>query len=525
MTHTQRREGSAFSWRAPIGLTDQYIARIQNLTQSVHSDYLKSEFLTKFVSSDTEPADVRRNAAIRKWLATEMENDATEDRLLTTHEDYHILPRVSWSRFTDWCRAYIRDIIGETPPVESLFGRFSGGASTSRSRAVSTPAGKYVGQAHVTASALPIFVDLVDEFPGWLNAQNPLLLEVVRGNVLFTVPKKTDIDRVACKEPDVNMFLQKGVGSFFRSCLRRSGINLNDQLVNRSLAQIGSRDGTLATLDLSSASDSVTTELVFQLLPETWFTLLDNLRCRVTVIDGVEHRNRMFSSMGNGFTFELESLLFYVLARATAYFTGTPGIISVYGDDIICPTEMSDLLSFVLGWCGFQVNPDKSHTTGPVRESCGGHYWNGVDITPFYLKAPFDDLPSVIHAANQLREWGGLQGLDAGHYRFIFDEEIGDLWRWLVGHIPEGFGGGGDTSFKYQLASTDLPKHRLVPNRKRKRAGPGGYYHWLNVTLGRANPSPDAVVTSSLSSETGTLRRRRAPLHGERTSLLFPWEL
>lgn len=512
-------------WDLPKDLTDQYFSRIEKFTKSVHSDYLKREYREKFVSRDTAPALVRRNAALRKWLATEQENDATEHRLINTHEDFNILPRVTWCRFTDWCRDHIAAILGGLlPPVESYLGSFSGGASTSRSRAASYPASKYVGQAHITADALPYFLNLVEEMPGWLNAQNRLLIKVVSGNAFFTVPKKTDIDRVACKEPDLNMFLQKGVGDHLRGCLRRTGINLNDQSINQSLARVGSIDGSLATLDLSSASDSVTRELVFQLLPVNWFTLLDSIRCRVTIIDGAEHRNVMFSSMGNGFTFELESLLFLVIARAVAYFTGTRGRISVYGDDIICPTEMSDLLSFVLGWCGFSVNPDKSHTTGPIRESCGGHYYEGVDVTPFYVKQPIETVTDLIHAANQLREWGGLSGLECGHYSYIYDEEIADTWLWLVSHLPDGLGGGYDTSFKFQLVDWSTPKWRIATEKKTKPVGAGGYYHWLNVTHRRANPS-DGIETSLLTRENGKIRLRRARSHSVRPSTCFPWEV
>ena len=199
-------------------------------------------------------------------------------------------------------------------------------------------------------------------------------LSEVKGNVLFTVPKKTDIDRCACKEPDINMFLQKGVGNHIRSRLRKHAINLNDQSRNRRLAQEGSVAlGQLATIDLSSASDSISIEVVRLLLPNEWFEYLNDIRSHFTEIDGENHRLEMFSSMGNGFTFELESLIFFVLCRAVQYFTGTPGVLSVYGDDIVLPSEIFYDAEFVLRKFGFSVNSDKSFHTGPFRESCGGH--------------------------------------------------------------------------------------------------------------------------------------------------------
>lgn len=486
----------------PNDLTFQLEQRVMSLLPSVKTDYLKEQLLSKFVSRETDPPEVRRTRAINKWLATERENEATNDRLLTTPGDFKIINQVKYDRFMDWCRDLTRDIIGDTPPLDALIGLFSGGASTSRPRTSSQTSKKYLGEAHATATCAELFSTIVDEMPGWLAVDDPLVIKEVVGNVMFTVPKKTDIDRCACKEPDLNMFIQKGVGSFFRKALRKQGINLNDQSINRSLAREGSLTGKLSTLDLSSASDSVTRELVFQILPVTWFTLLDSVRCQVTVIDGEEHQNHMFSSMGNGFTFELESLLFYVLARAVAYFTGTRGVVSVYGDDIICSSDMSAQLIDVLEYVGFSTNIDKSHVSGPFRESCGGHYHNGVDITPFYVKEPISSLDQIIDVANKLRKWSEIEGLA------VLNPEAEEIWLWLKSFVPSCLWGGGDTSFKYQLASNDAPESRLVEEMKTHDAGIGGYYHWLNTTWARNAPS-EGVKTSSFSTSLNKLRIRR----------------
>lgn len=498
-----RNKSKAFSMDLPYDLTTQLVDKVSALQSSVKADYLKEKMLSKFVSDDTDPPIVRRNRAIFKWLCAEQDNEATNDRLLLTHEEYNILPRVAYGRFVEWCREAIRDIIGDSPPVEALIGSFSGGASTSRPRTKSHPAFKYAGKAHITPRCLEWWNLLGDEAPGWLGEQGILLIEEVPGNVLFTVPKKTDIDRVACKEPDLNMFIQKGVGTYFRKCLRRAGINLNDQSRNQSLARLGSVTGKLATLDLSSASDSVTTELVFQLLPETWYTLLDASRCHITVIDGDEHRNHMFSSMGNGFTFELESLLFFVISRAVAHFTNTRGVVSVYGDDIICNSDMAQDLVVVLNYFGFQVNLDKSYFEGPFRESCGGHYHDGFDITPFYIGEPIRRMDDLIDVANKLRRWAHSP------YFGVLDPEVEEIWLWLKGHIPRCLWGGVDLSFKYQLVSRDTPEMRLAEEVKRTGTGIGGYFHWLNATWDREGTS-DGVATSRRSANLGRYRLKRS---------------
>lgn len=475
----RRRSQPCANTKMPEGLTEELRQRLLQLRSFPKGDYLKSEAFSKFVSSETDPASVRRQRAINKWLATEAENEATNDRLLITPREHIVVPGVTFGEIVDYCQSLVERIIGATAPVEALLGTFSGGASTSRSRTESHPASKFLGQADVTARCLELFETLVPEMPGWLADGGVLDYQVVPGNVMFTVPKKTDIDRCACKEPDLNMFIQKGIGSHFRDCLLRIGINLNDQSINRSLARSGSLTGDLATLDLSSASDSVSIELVSLLLPECWYTLLDSARSHVTVIDGEEHRNHMWSSMGNGFTFELESLLFYVLTRAACAFTKTRGRVSVYGDDIICPTAAVPTVIAILEWFGFQVNLDKSHYTGEFRESCGGHYLSGRDITPFYVKAPVETLVDVIDVANKLRRWALIEDYS------ILDPEVYDIWVWLRDLVPTHLWGGEDTSFKYRLVSPHIGRSRLVEKTKRVPNGDGGYFHWLNATWRR----------------------------------------
>jgi len=187
--------------KMPEDLTEQLRLRLLALRSFPKGDYLKTEVFSKFVSSETDPAEVRRLRAITKWLAVERDNEATNDRLFLTPEDFQILPRVSYGDFISFCRDIIRDIIGDTAPVEALIGSFSGGASTSRSRTSSYPASKYLGKAHVTSRCLDLFSDISDEMPGWLGDGTVIDPVIVPGNVMFTVPKKTDIDRCACKSP------------------------------------------------------------------------------------------------------------------------------------------------------------------------------------------------------------------------------------------------------------------------------------------------------------------------------------
>jgi hypothetical protein len=96
--------------------------------------------------------------------------------------------------------------------------------------------------------------------------------------------------------------------------------------------------------------------------------------------------------MGNGYTFELESLIFYGLVYGVCLESGCDTKdISVYGDDIIIPAHLTPLLFEVLDWYGFEVNSEKSYWFGPFRESCGADWFQGNDIRPFYLKERIND--------------------------------------------------------------------------------------------------------------------------------------
>jgi len=430
------------------------------------------------VSSDTLPADLRRKAAVDKWLATEIRNEETNERLSTINEEYNILPRVTYARFMDSVRHYVKMVIGEVPSVETLNGGFSGGASTSRARVHGHPARKYLGKADVTARALPWAELLLEESPLWREFRDGEQFSVVEGNVLFTVPKTSEIDRVACKEPDLNMYLQRGVGNFIRRRLRLFGIDLNNQSRNAAAAKEGSRTGDLATIDLSSASDSISRELVFQSVSPFWFTLLDDLRCDRTIVDGEVHVNEMFSSMGNGFTFELESLLFWAIAKATAHFAGDKtDVILVYGDDIVVPSDWAPRLIYALSVLGFRTNESKTFFTGPFRESCGGHYYAGLDVTPFYIRKPVARLVDCIHVCNQIRKWS-TSGIG------ILWDDLEELWEILSQYIPKCFWGGVDVNDKSRLVSYWRPNkaRKLLPDDgESSSTALGGYLLWLNT--------------------------------------------
>jgi hypothetical protein len=169
-------------------------------------------------------------------------------------------------------------------------------------------------------------------------------VKLVKGNSIITVPKNYKTDRTIAKEPCMNIYIQKGIGRCIRKRLKRVGIDLDDQKRNQEGARIGSLDGSLATIDLSMASDTVALELVSFLLPNDWWWALEQCRSPVGVLPSGELvAYQKISSMGNGFTFELESLLFWAICQqvACSNINETDCRILVYGDDIVVPTDQA----------------------------------------------------------------------------------------------------------------------------------------------------------------------------------------
>lgn len=484
---------------------DQYLADLF----SFKSAYLHHEVMSKYNGEGTTSPRIRRERAINKWLATEERNRSTNLRILTRRTAFRRNDGSSLSstQVLNCAYRFIRGVIGDVPPTR-VFGSFTEGASTSTTRAPGSAARKYTQQSHVTDEALTaVYPILLDNATGWFiphlrSHGDPL---AVIGNVMFTVPKNTEIDRVACKEPDLNLWCQKAYGNYIRGRLRGVGIDLNDQTRNQRLAYEGSVTGGYATIDLSSASDSVTRALVARLLPRAWYTLLDSLRSQRTVIDGQVHRNWMFSSMGNGFTFELESLIFWGLCKSVAYLTNTRGRLLVYGDDIIVPTGIARTIVQVLGFCGFVTNSKKTFLSGPFRESCGAHWYAGNDVKPFYLRAPIRIVPDLIRILNQMRRWIDIHEATAdaectsADLRFVKAK----WYKLAKDHVDRRLWGGRDLGRTDILVTRHQPgTHRVcVTYRHLKALEEELIDGLLWQTLSDGSP-PVSITYSSLSGNT-----------------------
>lgn len=249
-----------------------------------------------------------------------------------------------------------------------------------------------------TPEALPYARMMVESSSCWMRLNAVVNWEeltftlpyvTAEGNRITFVPKDARTLRTIAIEPALNVCLQLGVHSYLAKRLSAFGNPIDDQSINQRLAQMGALlplGSSYATIDLSQASDSVSTELVRWLLPSDWFSLLDDLRCKTgSLKEGSSIVYEKFSSMGNGFTFALETLIFWALARAVNTVSGGE-VSSVYGDDIIVDDASALLLTEILKFCGFSVNSEKTFYHGPFRESCGADWHTAQRVTPQYLR-------------------------------------------------------------------------------------------------------------------------------------------
>lgn len=334
-------------------------------------------------------------------------------------------------------RRKIEYVLGSSPDIGRIaqFSEYSSGASVKHKRAEGDQYYKFSAQPNVTLNAAALFENWV---AGTLYERLHPVMEIAPYAKSACVPKSWKTDRLICIEPHGNMYMQKGIGSYIRRQLKKVKIDLNDQSINQEYARLGSIDGILSTIDLKAASDSISIRLVRDLVPWDWFILFMKARSEVVRLPDGDHELEKISAMGNGFTFELESLIFFALVDAVRENYGTTSdTVSVYGDDIICHTQYSAEVIDLLYYVGFETNLDKTFVSSDFRESCGKHYFAGVDVTPFYIKQSLRESETLTLAANSLRIWCGGDATMKPSYDYL----VSLLPKWLrKPKLPMGYG-------------------------------------------------------------------------------------
>lgn len=215
---------------------------------------------------------------------------------------------------------------------------------------------------------------------------------------LTFVPKDSRGPRTISMEPHERMKLQKGVLSLIVEFQEehfagtKGHINYTDQTINQHLAYLSSIDGKRATIDLKDASDMISWSLVKQLASTDWLEAFTVLRSEKVFVDNELLPLNKFASMGSALCFPVLATVIWSIARCydpKCY---------VYGDDLICDAILAKQIMSALEDYGLRINKDKSFLTGPFRESCGGDYIAGYDVS--YIKCKSHDLINYVEMCN-----------------------------------------------------------------------------------------------------------------------------
>lgn len=397
-------------------------------------DYAATEFLSKadFLTLDVDRAQVAKrkaqaseekcgqtNANLWAWSATGLYPDGV----------FAAISAVAWK---------IQRILGAFDPEEFVDSCGWGpGANVGIPRRKATGYYKY-GMKPTCTPRCYSFCEkwFPAAWPTWARQlgwgdEGTVPVRLVPGNNLTTVPKNAKTDRTISVEPSLNLYLQKGVGVMMKRRLAIAGNDLRTQVPNQELARVGV-ERHLATVDFAAASDTISEVLVERLLPEDWYSVMNAIRCHIGTESGIPtHRWEKFSTMGNGFTFELETLIFLTLAWHCCDVLGLGyRDVRVFGDDVILPADAVPLYKQLASAFGFTINGEKTWCDGSFRESCGSHWFDGLDVKPIYLKSLPKDPRDLFKFANQIRKFASRR------MTFGCDARFRGAWTKIHAQIP-----------------------------------------------------------------------------------------
>lgn len=455
-------------------------------------DYQCTKLLAKCIDI---PTGINTKAvATRAFLTSERECSETNETFRQLWSGDFQFPR-DVSSVLYLAQLKIADILGDVPSLDALSFNYGPGSSFSV-RGDTSIYKKLSSALECTYAFSPILQEFLEEFPAYVP-EGTINVNIVEGSELTYVPKNAKTDRPICIEPLLNGLYQKGIGDYLKRRLLLAGIDLRDQGINQTLAN-NAVSNKLATVDFSSASDTISYNVVLDLLPFEWFKLLDYGRSQRYTVEDRWYDFQKFSSMGNAYTFELESMIFYSLAWAACKHAGivveTQKNISVFGDDVIIPEQAYGLFSKAANAIGFTINHEKSFVKGLFRESCGSDSYDGYIVTPFKIETLKED-KDVYKTANQLLKIiERIIKLPSTRSDTI--KCATRLWRlhgWLISTVPRSYrllvpADAGDVGFH-------APFDVACPTRARDKDG--WYYKGLKwrSTKGSFVEGPPGIAT------------------------------
>jgi hypothetical protein len=283
---------------------------------------------------------------------------------------------------------------------------------------------------------------------------------------------------------------------------------------------------------LSSASDLISTELIkFLVEDQEWLQALFITRTGLVDMGDRIIPLQKFSAMGNGYTWELQSAVFYSMIRACNEYLGVDDhVCSIFGDDIICHKDVAPTLIYFLAACGLKINTKKSYTSGYFRESCGKHYYKGLDVSPFYLRKPLKANSDIVVLHNRIFAWATEFGYKDASFKDLL-QYLRSVVTCKVLYVPKGYGDGA-----FHACRSDLPfKLKTHVEKSRNKPNIGGfivdYYHVAKSVLSKPGQTALDKWLFGYKSETqtasdipfGNLYADVASLHIREWHCFGPW--
>ena len=389
-------------------------------------------------------------APSQEWDSDGSNLDALHNRSLSDRLEVHhgLFSRARYSRddarmlsITQTVGDRISSVLGEYLPQHARFRHGPGAVSdlkTGRGYKYLFPGWgprlQYVFPAAEFASANLRTVGCTE---GWDEDGPP---EVEGASKLHAVPKTRKGPRLIAAEPTCNQWCQQSVRSFLSDSISATfiadSIDFRRQDLSGELALAASVDKTLATVDLSAASDRVSCWLVERLFRGN-FSLMAALiasRTRYLICDIDKkaprvYKLRKYASMGSALTFPIQSLIFYILCVSAGLLTEYEGQekplwtvdiaalgrqVRVYGDDLIVPVSWMPALERLFELLYLKINRSKTFSKGNFRESCGTDAYNGVNVSPgqvlqVYSESKLSTLQGVVDSCNNLFHKGFIR--------------------------------------------------------------------------------------------------------------------
>lgn len=303
------------------------------------------------------------------------------------------------------------------------------------------------------------------------------------------VPKDATSLRTITIGNTVNVSFQLALSEHLRNRLRKVfGVNLKTQEYNQLLALYGSLDGSFATIDLESASDTLALGLL-NLFPTKWAEAIFRIR---------EHRwshpkfgSQYFhkiSAMGNGLTFTLQSIIYSSVVYAAFRMNNFPwnaDILAIHGDDIVIPDFIFFDVCYLLKSIGMKINTEKTFYRGRIRESCGKDYFSGKRIDRFTVKNEIKIVTDIIKVRNSFKAWADL-----------YDIDLSPVLSFLESYLEkkEAFRGPNLPDVTYEWLRTDIPSIKPFYHKEYQRF----FYRVKTYKIIRPTSAPIRKITSNL---------------------------